>query len=199
MSESAETPAVVAVAPPAKAGKMLPILTIVNSAGIAAVLAVVMLKMGNPASAAPAGKAVPAKASGHGEAAPSGHEAAPAGHGEAAPAGHGNTEGGGAENAVGPLVKLPDFVIHLRDSDADRYARMSFEVEVGGEKDKTDLTARIPIIRDVFIAYLSDRTLEELRGSEGLTLTKAALVKKLTGVVPGVRVHGLYITDLVMQ
>jgi flagellar FliL protein len=96
-------------------------------------------------------------------------------------------------------VKLPDFVIHLRDSDADRYARISFEAEVGGEKDKTDLTARLAVVRDVFIAYLSDRTLEELRGSEGLAQTKAALLKKLASAAPGVRVVGLYVTDLVMQ
>jgi flagellar FliL protein len=175
MSEAAETPA---AAP--KAGKLLPILTFVNSAGIAAVLAVVMLKSGG--SAASAHEPKPAAA------------ARPAAHGESA-----SPQEHGAEGVVGPSVKLPDFVIHLRDSDADRYARISFEAEVGGEKDKSDLTARLAVVRDVFIAYLSDRTLEELRGSEGLAQTKAALLKKLAGAAPGVRVVGLYVTDLVMQ
>jgi flagellar FliL protein len=120
-------------------------------------------------------------------------------------------EGGGAKTAEkkgeadekaglpGPTQKLADFVVHLRDPEADRYARVSFEVEVGSEEEKAKLTGYMPRIRDAFIAYLSDRTLEELRGSESITRTKAALGERLAQLAPGVHVRGLYITDLVIQ
>jgi flagellar FliL protein len=101
--------------------------------------------------------------------------------------------------AIGPTQKLPDFVVHLRDTDADRYARVSFEIEVSSEPDKERLGAALPRVRDGFISYLSDRTFDELRGSEGLGHTKEELLKLLQKTLPDLPVKGLYITDIVVQ
>lgn len=110
------------------------------------------------------------------------------------------SEGGGATSGgPGPMVKLADFVIHLRNPELDRYARMSFDVEVIGESDKDRLNANLPRVRDAFISYLSDRTLEELRGSEGLGRTKDALQQRLRELVPEARIRALYISDFVVQ
>lgn len=158
---------------PAKGGsKLLPALLALNSVMLAGVLAVLLLR--------PAGGKAPSAAKDEGH------------------------EGGAAQAAakgpsVGPTQKLPDFVVHLRDTDADRYARVSFEVEVGNEEDKNRLGAAVPRVRDGFIAYLSDRTFDELRGSEGLSHAKEALVKQLEKAVPDVSVKALYITDIVVQ
>jgi flagellar FliL protein len=99
----------------------------------------------------------------------------------------------------GPSAKLSDFVVHLRDVETDRYARLSFEIEVAAEEDRVRLTAFMPRIRDAFIAFLSDRTLAELRGSEAIAHTKATLEEKLKQLAPGVAVRGLFVTDLVIQ
>jgi flagellar FliL protein len=97
------------------------------------------------------------------------------------------------------MVKLADFVIHLRNPEVDRYARMSFDVEVMNDSDKERLNANVPRVRDAFISYLSDRTLEELRGSEGLGRAKDALQQRLRELVPEARVRALYISDFVVQ
>ena len=185
MSESVQTIA------PQKPGKLLPVLLVFNMLLVGAVLAVLLLRPAQGGAATHAGKGA-AEASGHGApAAAEGQDAHGGGDKAAAAA--------AAAAQMGPTVRLPDFVIHLRDADAERYARLSFEVEVATEKDKTDLTTRLALVRDVFIAYLSDRTVEELRGSEGLQITKAALQKKLVAAAPAVTIRGLYVTDLVMQ
>ena len=57
----------------------------------------------------------------------------------------------------------------------------------------------MPRIRDGVIGYLADRNEDELRGSEGLTQMKEALAKKLDEIVPGHRVHGLFITEFIIQ
>jgi len=72
-------------------------------------------------------------------------------------------------------------------------------VEVATEEDKNKLAPYMPRLRDAFIAYLSDRTLEELRGSESIARTKSVLAERLAQLAPGVRVRGLYVTDLVIQ
>lgn len=106
---------------------------------------------------------------------------------------------GPEKKGLGPTVKLPDFVVHLRNPEAERYARMSFELEVGAEEEKAALTSAMPRVREVFISYLSDRTVEELRGSEGIDRTKKELLARLEKDVEGSPVRSIFITDIVIQ
>lgn len=175
MAEAAEKAKVEAPAPKAGGSKLVPILLVVNLLLVAAVLGVFLLR-GGPSSAAASEQ--------------KGEASAAAGHGK---------DGKPEEAAPGPTQKLADFVVHLRDPEADRYARISFEVEVATEEEKAKLGGFMPRIRDSFIAYLSDRTLEELRGSESIARTKAVLAERLGLLAPGVKIKGLYITDLVIQ
>lgn len=159
-------------AAPAAKSKALPVLLGVNTLLLAGVI-VFVLKRPAPAvspSAAPTPAAAPA----------SGAEAP-------------------AENAPGPMLKLDNFIIQLKAVEADRYVRVAFDMELGSEADKTLVSARMSAIRDLIIAFFSDSTLEELRGSAGMEHTKAALVKRLETIVPGHRIKALYVTDFVVQ
>ncbi len=198
-------------APAAKSSKLLPALVGLNSLLLIAVMGFLFMQM-KKSSAHSAEATADAKAEKHGE------EAAPAEHGEAkaepkaepekkepekkegAKEEHGGgASGAGGKGGLGPLVKISDFVIHLRNPEIDRYARLSFDVEVIAESDKDSLNAHMPRVRDAFISYLSDRTLEELQGAEGLGRTKEALQAKLRDLVPEARVRNLYISDFVVQ
>jgi flagellar FliL protein len=99
----------------------------------------------------------------------------------------------------GPVVKLPDFVVHLRDPEVDRYARISIEVEVADEKAKEALASRLPAVRDSFITYLSDRTTADLRGGENIARAKSELAERLKQAAPGAPVRSIYVTELVVQ
>jgi len=130
------------------------------------------------------------------------------GHAEAGKGEPGKAEGGQGDKGdrkdekaagPGPTVKLPDFVVHLRDPEVDRYAKLTIEVEVESDKAKEALTARMPQVRDSFIAYLSDRSTADLRGSEAIARAKLELADRLRSSAPGVGVRGLYMTDLVVQ
>jgi len=99
----------------------------------------------------------------------------------------------------GPTVRVPDFVVHLRDPEVDRFARITIEVEVADDKAREALTARLPVIRDSFIAYLSDQSAADLRGSEAIARAKSELLERLKKSTPNAPVRGLYITELVVQ
>jgi flagellar FliL protein len=204
-----------AEAPPKEKGgsKLVPILIGVNSLLVVGVMAFLVMQMQKQQQAmtaalaglsshapAAAGDAPAGEAGGH-AAEPAGGE--PAAHGEEAkadPHGGGGEKGAAAPGAGKPVMaKLPDFVVHLRNPDADRYARMSFDVEVVSDSDKERIDAAMPKVRDAFISYLSDRTLEDLRGSEGLARTKDSLQTMLRQVVPEARIRALYISDFVVQ
>ncbi len=161
-------------------GKLVPILLAVNTLLLAAVLATLFLKPGGKHEGGE--KAAERE---HGAAEPPPKPEAPKVASKAAP--------------PGPTLRLPDFVIHLRDPENERYARVSFEMEVQDEKAKEAVTVRMPQIRDAFLTYLSDRTAEELRGSDAIARVKGVLSQKLSEIAPGSPVRNLYITELIVQ
>ncbi|WP_373049428.1 flagellar basal body-associated protein FliL [Vulgatibacter sp.] len=101
--------------------------------------------------------------------------------------------------ALGPIVRLPDFVVHLRNPEVDRYARLTLELELAGEKERETVTTYMPKLRDALLAWLADRTLEEMRGSEGMERMKEAMLRELETVLPGRPVRAVYIADFVVQ
>jgi flagellar FliL protein len=110
-----------------------------------------------------------------------------------------DTPGDGAASKVGATLRLADFTARLHGIDTDRYARLSLEIEVPTEKDRDDLAAYMPQIRDNFISFFADCTLDDLTGSAAIGKTKEKLTQRLHDVVPGHKIRALYITDLVIQ
>ncbi len=180
---------------PAKSGgsKLVPILLVLNMLLVGGVLAVVLLGLG-PAAAPPHPKDAP-----HGEAEGS--------HGASGEHGEEGAEGDeGAEVTVeqlnagsGPTIALEDFVVQLRNPEAARYVRVGFELEVAGEKEKAAVEKRRALVRDTFISFLSDLTVEELKGSDGINRMKEQLLRRLDKVLPGRPVRAIYVTDFVVQ
>jgi flagellar protein FliL len=178
--------------------KLLPAMLGLNSLLIAGVLVMLVLKPGGLKSA----PAAAGKSEGHDSEKKAEGEKKAEEHGEKSSEGHGSSEGRveKASAPVGsPTLKLPDFTVRLRNPEADRYARITFEVQVAAESDKTTVEARLPQVRDAFLSYLSDRTMEELRGSEGIEKTKQALLDRMPNAAPGAKVLAIYVTDMVVQ
>ncbi|OFX18999.1 MAG: hypothetical protein A2V77_12560 [Anaeromyxobacter sp. RBG_16_69_14] len=160
-------------------GKLVLILLAVNSVLLASVLAVLVLKPGGAAA--------------HGSGEKAEEHAAAEGHAK------GDKAKEGKEALPGPTLRLPDFVVRLRDGEAERFARVSFEIEVPDEKAKEAVTLRMSQIRDAFLVYLSDRTAEDLRGGDAITRLKSELTQKIVEVAPGTPVRSLYVTELIVQ
>jgi flagellar protein FliL len=179
--------------------KLIPMILIANTVLMGAVLAVVLLrKPSTGATAAPPAKGATGGTSGkvEGKEEGAGH-GAPAGHGEAA--GHGEGAAADQSGAPGPILKLENFIIQLRGTDTDRYVRVAFDLELVSEADRAAVQARMPHIRDAIISYFSDRSLDELRGSEGMERIKVAVLKKLEEILAAKRVRSVFITELVIQ
>lgn len=175
-------------AAPAGASKLGPValiaMTVLNTGVSSAVLAVTLLKP--PPAPAPAGPA--------GE------------HGKEAAAGEAGKEGAegehGTEEPPKPthfMMKLEDFTVQLRNPEVDRYARISFDLELAKETDKDFVTAYVPQVRSAIISYMSDLAYEELRGSQGLERLKIELYERIDKIVPDKKVKGVFITNFVSQ
>jgi len=186
MSDEDEAGAPAAAAP--GKSKALPILLVINTLLLTGVLIFVMKR---PAA----------------HAAPEGGKAAAEGGGEHGGGEHGGGEdkekapGGGhsEEGAMGPTVRFENFTVQLKSLDVDRYAHMAIEIEVADEVAKGMVEKQVPPIRDAILSYLSDRTPDELRGSDGLKEIKESMIKKLDELIPGHRIRNVYITDFIIQ
>jgi len=186
MSDEDEAGAPAAAAP--GKSKALPILLVINTLLLTGVLIFVMKR---PAA----------------HAAPEGGKAAAEGGGEHGGGEHGGGEdkekapggGHGEEGSMGPTVRFENFTVQLKSLDVDRYAHMAIEIEVADESAKGMVEKKVPPIRDAILSYLSDRTPDELRGSDGLKEIKESMIKKLDELIPGHRIRNLYITDFIIQ
>jgi flagellar basal body-associated protein FliL len=177
-------------APKSGMAKILPIILVVNTLLMTGVLIFVMKR---PSAQAAGGKE-------HG--AEKGHGESEKGEGEKGEKGGehaGGERAAGDTEGPGPSFKLDNFIVQVRATEGDRYAHMTVEIEVGSELDKKPFESRMPRIRDAVIAYLADRSEDELRGSEGLAQMKEALSKRLDELVPGHRIRGLFITEFIIQ
>jgi flagellar FliL protein len=178
MADSEEAAGEVA-APAAKGNKMMPILVVMNTLLMVGVLVFVMKR---PAVHAEAGAGEHGKAEEKSE------------HGSEAKGEHGK-EG----PAVGPTVRFENFTVQLKSNDVERYAHTSIELELTDDAAKALVEKRTAPIRDAVLGYLTDRTAEELRGSEGLKQMKEALLKRLDEIIPGKRINTVFITDFIIQ
>ena len=96
-------------------------------------------------------------------------------------------------------MRFDNFTVQLKSLDTDRYAHLALEIEVADEATKGLVEKKVAPIRDIILSYLSDRTPDELRGSDGLREIKESMVKKLDELIPGHRIRALYITDFIIQ
>jgi flagellar basal body-associated protein FliL len=95
-------------------------------------------------------------------------------------------------------ARLDDIVIHLRNPEVDRYARLTIDVEMSRPVDLKQLEDNVPRVRDAIIVALSAYTFEELRGPEGLARMKAVLRDAIDKVVPG-DVVAVYVSTFLVQ
>jgi|GEM_PF-529289 len=204
-------------------GKVVLLVAGVNLLATAGLAAVVLLRPGSIAPATPptaeaaapaaaAGEhppaAAPAAAGEHGAppagehgAAPAAEKAAPAAgeHGAAPPAGgHAKPEAASSGDMSSTTARIEDLVIHLRNPEVDRYARLTIDVEMERADELEQLKENIPRVRDAVIMTLCEHTFEELRGAEGLTRMKGWLRDAIDAVVPG-RVKAVYISAFLVQ
>lgn len=171
--------------------KLLIVVVLLNTVVAGGALASSLLR----SHAAPA----PAPAKGHEgkaeEAAPAEGEHGAAPEGEAAAA-----EGGGKADGAGrPVARIDNLVVRLRNPEADRFARITIDVELGRASDLGAFQSNLPRVRDSTITTISDYTAEQLAGSTGMAKLKADLMKRISEVMPGGKVTAVYLSDFVVQ
>jgi flagellar basal body-associated protein FliL len=94
-------------------------------------------------------------------------------------------------------VKLPDVVVGLRDHrGTELYVDAAFDIEVASEEDRLAVRQQLARVRDQTIAFLSELSAEQLRGSDELAKIKVRLLDRYRSAMPGQHLKALYVSYL---
>jgi flagellar protein FliL len=103
------------------------------------------------------------------------------------------------EDTVGLMFSMDPFVVNLNESGGKRYLKSKIEIEYTGDPVRTELTGRLPQLRDVILVHLSSKTMEEIQSVDGKIELKNALIQRINQVLKQGKVRNLYFTQFVIQ
>jgi len=125
----------------------------------------------------------------HGQAAGKEKSGKPGKHGEA-----------GTLSGRGSLVGLKEVTVSLRsDGAVTSFLRISVDLEVPDQSKVLLVEERLPHLRDIVIASLSNKYAADLRTLEGKEALKTELLRKLGEALPEAGLMNIYFSDLVVQ
>ena len=101
---------------------------------------------------------------------------------------------------MGVLLSLGEVIVSLSDGGgATRYLRINVDLELTDQAAADLATTRLPILRDVVIVTLTDRSAADLNRPEGMKGLRDELMRRLDERLPGEILRHIYFSDLVIQ
>jgi flagellar protein FliL len=105
----------------------------------------------------------------------------------------------GQPAAPGVMFDLDPFVVNLADVPDVRYLKLTVKLEVDNEAISTELSARIPQVRDAVLVLLSSKDVNAVRTTQGKLLLRDEITQRVNGLLPKQGVRSAYFTDFVVQ
>lgn len=102
--------------------------------------------------------------------------------------------------AGGVFLPIPDMIVNLNAGDATpRYLRLSVQLELKNELDKTRVEAVIPRVVDQFQTYLRELRVRDLRGSAGIYRLQMELLARVNEAAHPVVVQDVLFQEILVQ
>ncbi len=103
------------------------------------------------------------------------------------------------EEAFGKIFSFETFIVNLNDPGGNRYLKTKIELELAPTNVETELTARLPQLRDLVLLHLSSKSLEEIQGTTGKIALRNELIMRINQALKTTKVRNLYFTEFVVQ
>lgn len=101
--------------------------------------------------------------------------------------------------APGAMFDLDPFIVNLADTPDVRYLKITIKLEVENEAVSTDLSARVPQVRDAVLVLLSSKDVNAVRTTQGKFQLRDEITQRINGLLPKPGVRSAYFTDFVVQ
>jgi len=128
-----------------------------------------------------------------------GHEAADDGHGDDGHGGgHGDDGHGGGHGDA--FLEIPTMIVNLNTDDGTpRYLRLTVQLELANEADRSAVEGVIPRVVDQFQTYLRELRVRDLRGSAGIYRLQMELLWRVNQAAAPVEVKDVLFQEILIQ
>jgi flagellar FliL protein len=127
------------------------------------------------------------------------HSAEPAHGAEAAQGAEGAPAATGSASFAQRLLPLEPFIVNVNGDGYTRYLKVAMSLEASTLRAKQELDERSPQIRDLVIAILTSKRLEEIGNFEGKALLKEDVQRRVNELLPAGEVRSVLFTEFVVQ
>ena len=102
--------------------------------------------------------------------------------------------------AVGKVMAMDTFIVNLADPGANRYLRVTMDVEVtGGKTPEEEMTRRTSQLRDAILMILPTKKFSDIVTTEGKTALRDELIGALNALLTTSKVSRIYFKEFVIQ
>ncbi|THJ17585.1 MAG: flagellar basal body protein FliL [Nitrospira sp. CG24B] len=105
----------------------------------------------------------------------------------------------GEAASPGVMFDLDPFIVNLADTPDVRYLKLTLKLDVDGEAVSTELSTRIPQIRDAVLVLLSSKDVNAVRTTQGKLQLRDEITQRINGLLKKPGVRSAYFTEFVVQ
>ncbi len=106
----------------------------------------------------------------------------------------------GEVNPAATFLKIPDMIVNLSSDDGQpRYLRLSVQLELKNEIEKTSVEQVMPRVIDQFQTYLRELRVKDLRGSAGIYRLQMELLSRVNAAAYPVEVQDVLFQEILIQ
>jgi flagellar FliL protein len=99
----------------------------------------------------------------------------------------------------GAMFDLDPFIVNLADTPEIRYLKLTLKLELDSESVATELSARVPQIRDAVLVLLSSKDVNAVRTTQGKFQLRDEITQRINGLLKKPGVRSTYFTEFVVQ
>ncbi len=100
---------------------------------------------------------------------------------------------------IGPMVDLESFIVNILDQGEVRYLKAAITLEADTPEAATEITQRMPQIKDAVLLLIGNKTFAELSDLQGRLQLRAELLNRVNSLLLVGKVKRIYFTDFVVQ
>jgi len=112
------------------------------------------------------------------------------------------TEGKPGEQAgptkMGPILDLDPFIVNLADSEP-RFLKVTIKLELDGPLAKTEVSERMPQVRDAILILLTSKESQSLKPTVGKLQLRDEILQRINSLMASGQARNAYFTEFVVQ
>jgi len=103
------------------------------------------------------------------------------------------------EPPIGTIFALETFIVNLADKGGNRYLRVTMDLELGNPELETELSKRLPQVRDSILMILPSKRFEDISSVAGKIALRNEIMETLNGFLTQGQITGIYFKEFVVQ